>query len=441
MTYDDAIEYLLTFADFERSGRFRDRPDVAPMLGLLGELGDPHPGRTTVHVAGSKGKGSIAAMIESCLRAAGHTTGLYTSPHLHSYCERIAIDGQPVTETEFAGLTVEVREAVGRLKDQLGARRLVTFDLLTAMGFLAFRQHNVGAQVVEVGLGGRVDSTNVFESKDVAVIAPLSFEHTAILGDEIEAIAREKAAVITPGCAVVMAPQTYAAAADIVREAAESASAQLIDVASECIWRVLDHDLRGQTVRIERPRGSIEARLPLIGAHQAENAASAVAALDALRFDLAGDEIARGLASVRWPGRMEVLREHPLVIADGAHNGESARRLVEALREYGNVERATFVVACLDDKNVASLADEIVPMAERVFATKTEHPRAMEPREVAAAFRERGAYTEECDTVEMAVDKAIDVTPANGLICLVGSLSAAAAGRDLLLHTGPRTAG
>ena len=440
MTYGDAIEYLLTFADFERSGRFQDRPDVAPMLALLSELGDPHLGRTTVHVAGSKGKGSIAAMIESCLRAAGHTTGLFTSPHLHSYCERIAIDGQPVIEAEFAALTSEVRAAVERLADRLGERRLVTFDLLTAMGILAFRQHDVGAQVIEVGLGGRLDSTNVFETKDVAVIAPLSFEHTAILGEEIEAIAREKTDIITPGCAVVMAPQTYAAAAEIVRVAAKSTCADLIDVASDSTWRVLDHDLRGQTVRIERPGGAIEVRLPLIGAHQAENAATAVTALDALRLDLAGEEIVCGLASVRWPGRMEVLREGPLVIADGAHNGESARRLVEALREYGNVERATFIVACLAGKNVGSLADELVPLAERVFATKTEHPRAMEPPDVSAPFRERGVDTEECDTVRVAVDKAIEVTPIDGVICLVGTLSAAAAGRDLLLHTGPRTA-
>ena len=447
MTYEEAIEYLLTFADFERSGRFLDRPDVAPMQSLLHELGDPHLGRITVHIAGSKGKGSVAAMAESCIRAAGHTTGLYTSPHLHSYCERIGIDGEPMSETVFAGLAEDVRAAVERLTEQLGGRRLVTFDLLTAMAFLAFRQYAVGVQVLEVGLGGRVDSTNVFDTKDLAVITPLSLEHTAILGNDIESIAREKAAIITPECTAVMAPQTNSGAGRTVREAAKAASANLIDVAGRYRWRVLDHDPHGQTLRIERPEGGIDAWLPLIGAHQAENAATAVACLDALRAKTDGalpatdEDIARGLSAVKWPGRMEVLREGPLVIADGAHNGESARRLVEALREYGRADRATFIVACLGDKDVAALAMEIAPLADRVFATRTAHPRAMKPSQIVASFRDTGASTDTCDSVKSAVDKAIDVTPSDGVICLLGSLSGAAAGREYLLQTGVRARG
>ncbi|MCH8813855.1 MAG: bifunctional folylpolyglutamate synthase/dihydrofolate synthase [Chloroflexi bacterium] len=447
MTYEDAIEYLLTFADFERSGRFQDRPDVAPMLALLRELGDPHLGRVTVHIAGSKGKGSVAAMVESCLRAAGHGTGLYTSPHLHSYCERIRVDGQPISETQFAALVEAVQPAVERLTEQLGERRLVTFDLLTAMAFLAFRQREVDVQVLEVGLGGRVDSTNVFETKDLAVITPLSLEHTAILGDDIESIAREKAAIITPQCTIVMAPQTDPGAGRTVRDAVKAASARLIDVAGQYRWRVLDHDLRGQTLRIERSEGAVEVWLPLIGGHQAENAATAVACIDALRGSrdtaLSGtdEDIARGLSAVQWHGRMEVLREHPLVIADGAHNGESARRLVEALREYVRVDRATFIVACLGDKDVAALAAEIAPMAERVFATQTAHPRAMNPSQIVASFRGSGVPTDTCDSVKSAVDKAIDVTQPDGVICLLGSLSVAAAGREYLLRVGVRARG
>jgi len=447
MNYADAVEYLLTFADFERSGRFQDRSDVAPMLALLHELGDPHLGRATVHIAGSKGKGSVAAMVESCLRAGGHSTGLYTSPHLHSYCERIGIAGEPISEKGFADLVEEVQPAVERLTEKLGERRLVTFDLLTAMGFLAFREYAVGVQVLEVGLGGRVDSTNVFDRKEVAAIAPLSLEHTAILGDDIESIAREKAAVITSGCTVVMAPQTASGARQVVRDAAKAASANLIDVHAQYRWRVQDYDLRGQTIRIERSEGAMEARLPLIGAHQAENAATAVACLDALRSDAGAlsatdEEIARGLSGVRWPGRMEVLREGPLVIADGAHNGESARRLVEALREYAEVEGGvTFIVACLGDKDVAALATEIAPMAERVFATQTAHPRAMDPSQIAARFGDASVSAETCDSVKSAVDKAIDIAPSDGVICLVGSLSVAAAGREYFLETGVRAAG
>ncbi|MFQ5471957.1 MAG: glutamate ligase domain-containing protein, partial [Dehalococcoidia bacterium] len=153
------------------------------------------------------------------------------------------------------------------------------------------------------------------------------------------------------------------------------------------------------------------------------------------------EDIARGLSDVRWPGRMEVLREDPLVIADGAHNGESARRLVEALREYGRVERATFIVACLGDKDVASLVAEVAPMAERVFATQTEHPRAMNASQVASSFRDSGVPADTCESVESAVDKAIDVTPSDGVICLVGSLSVAAEGREHLTETVVRARG
>ncbi|MEO8458622.1 MAG: Mur ligase family protein, partial [Chloroflexota bacterium] len=217
MDYDAAIAYLLSFADFERTGRFQERPDVAPMLALLHRLGDPHLGRRTVHVAGSKGKGSVSAMIESILRAAGQRTGLYTSPHLHDYTERVRIDGAPISREDFARIVTEMRPAV-ETEQASGNDKIVTFDLLTALAFMAFRECGVDTQVIEVGLGGRVDQTNVFESKEVAVITPLSYEHTAVLGDRIEQIAAEKAAIITPGCTAVLAPQPYPQAAAVVRD-------------------------------------------------------------------------------------------------------------------------------------------------------------------------------------------------------------------------------
>lgn len=438
--YEDAITYLLTFADFERSGRFEERPDLAPVFALLRELGDPQKGRPTVHVTGSKGKGSVAAMIESCLRAARRTTGLFTSPHLHDYTERIAVNAAPVSRDEFALLVERTRDAIEAIGPSLGERRLVTFDLLTAMGFLAFREHEVDVQVIEVGLGGRLDSTNVFDTKDVAVITPISLEHTAVLGDTIEQIAREKAGIIAPGCKVVLAAQPYPDATEVVQDAAASAGATLIDVAGRYSWRVLDRDLRGQTVEIAREDGSIEARIPLIGAHQVENAATAVAAVDALGartgHRIKDASIAAGLAELRWPCRMEVLRENPLVIADGAHNAASARRLVDALREYG-YEHATFVVGSLADKNIAGLAAEIAPLAERVIATRSKHPRAMDPERVAEAFRALGVPVSVSASVREGVDNAMAGTPREGLICLLGSLFVAAEGREYLLGVNP----
>lgn len=435
--YQEAISYLLSFADFERSGRFADRPDVGPVLALLHRLGDPHLGRATVHVAGSKGKGSVCAMAEVIIRAAGLRTGLYTSPHLHSYTERVRIDGEPISEEMFARLLAAIQPQVDALRRELPGRSLVTFDLLTALAFMAFREAGAQAQVIEVGLGGRLDSTNVFKSKEVAVITPISLEHTAILGGTVEQIAREKAAIISPGCAVVLAPQLYPEVRRVVREFAARAGAELIDVEREYRWQVLSRDLRGQEIRVAGPVGTVEARLPLPGRHQVENAATALAAIAAL----AGRTGARpaltaaataGLSRVAWPGRFEVLRERPLVIADGAHNRDSARRLVETLREYAGRDRASFVVGASADKDIGGLAEEIAPLAARVFAARADHPRAMEPEVIVRAFESLDVPAEDAGGVGQALGRALEVTDIGGVICVAGSLFVAAEAREHL---------
>jgi len=454
MTYDEAIEWLLSFADFERSGRFQDRPDVAPMLALLERLGNPHLGRTTVHIAGSKGKGSVAAIVTATLGAAGiSTAGLYTSPHLYSYCERIqrrCLSWQDlIAEDEFANIVeTRVRPGVETIQVEIGERRLVTFDLLTALGFVAFHgtpeQAPVDAQVIEVGLGGRVDSTNVFNWKEIVVITPISLEHTEILGDTIEQIAAEKAAIITRKSAVVMAPQPDKAAERVVRETTASVEPPLIgphlvDVAQEYAWRRLSHDHRGQRIAIEGPRGTVTAQLPLLGSHQIENAATALACIDAIvsggawNLTREDEEFIEGLASVRWPCRIEVLREDPLVIADGAHNRDSARRLAETLVEYFACDRALFVIGCGSDKDVEGLAEELAPLASRVLAVRSEHPRAMAPERIAEAFGRLRADVEIAENVPAAVDSAIAAAGAGALICVAGSLFVAAEARAHVL--------
>ncbi len=432
MDETEAIGYLLSFADFERGGRFHDRPDLAPVLELLRRLGDPHLGRRTVHVAGSKGKGSVAAMTEAILRAAGYRTGLYTSPHLHSYCERIQIDGRPIAPAVFARLASQVRQVLEAMGEALGGRQLVTFDLLTAMAFLAFREAGVETQVIEVGLGGRLDSTNVFPEKDVAVITPISLEHTAILGNAPEEIAWEKAGIITPGCTAVMAPQPYAGAADVIRAAARAAGASLVDVAGEYRWRRTPLGTDGQQVALEGPGLRLDTRLPLLGAHQAENAAVALAAACALRqrgLPVPEEAMVRGLATVRWPGRLEVLATRPLLLADGAHNRDSARRLREALAGDLGAKRVIFIVGSSEDKDVRGLAEELSPLAQAVIAVSARHPRAMAPAQVARAFAGLGLDVTVGDSIGGAIDTAIAASGEDGVICLVGSLFVAAEGR------------
>lgn len=435
MNYREAVRYLLSFADFERSGRFQDRPDLAPLLTLLSRLGDPHLGRRTLHIAGSKGKGSVAAMAEAVLREAGYVTGLFTSPHLHSYRERIRIDGDPISEDGVVRLTRVVKRAVERNPGETKERSLVTFDLFTSLAFLAFRETDAGVQVLEAGLGGRLDSTNVFETKDVACITPISLEHTQVLGDTAEQIAREKADIITSGCTAVMAPQPFQEAARVIRERAESVGARLIDVERDYRWQVMSHDLRRQDIVVEWPGGRTRARLRLLGAHQVENAATTIACIEALREhgaaipDMA---IADGLASVRWPGRLEVLREMPLVIADGAHNRESARRLREALSGTFAAKDVTFIAGTSLDKDVAGLADELAPAAKRVLAVRADHPRAMPKEAVADAFRRAGVECEVVDNVAGALVQALAEAGSSGVICLTGSLFVVAEAREYL---------
>jgi dihydrofolate synthase/folylpolyglutamate synthase len=431
VNYPDAVRWLLSYADFETSGRFQDRPDVAPMLALLAELGHPHLGRRTVHVAGSKGKGSVCAMVESILREAGYWTGLYTSPHLHSYTERIRINGDPLSPEGFVRLTAALKRAVDTVQPALGERTFVTFDLLTALGFLAFREADVQVQVIEVGLGGSLDSTNVFESKDVAVITPISLEHTQVLGDTPGAIATQKAGIITPGCTVVMAPQPYAEARTVILETADRVGAPVVDVADDYTWEKLSVRGRRQEVRIATPGEPVDVRLPLLGAQQIENSATAIAAIAALQkkgAEIPGNAVTDGLASVRWPGRMEVLRETPLLIADGAHNGDSARRFREALAEYFSRDRALFIVGASADKDIDGIAEELAPIAERVLAVRTRHPRAMDPERIVAAFEGLGVRSE----VFAGVGESIDHAGREGLgvICVVGSLFAAAEARE-----------
>jgi dihydrofolate synthase/folylpolyglutamate synthase len=445
VTYDEAIEWLLSFADFERSGRFQDRPDVAPMLALLERLGNPHCNRAetycpaTVHVAGSKGKGSVAAMVHSALYGTVCAC-LYTSPHLYSYRERIRYDSTLIDEALFAWYVEDqLKPGVDEMLSEPDDRQLVTFDLLTALAFIAFRAHDTEVQVIETGLGGRVDSTNVFETKDVAAITPISLEHAAILGDTIEQITREKAAIIVPGCTVVMAPQPYETAEQVIREFARTVGAPVIDVLEDYTWERLSSDLRGQEIRIHSKHGAIAARLPVLGLHQIENAATAIASCDALnerwRDEYDREMFGYGLEHLQWPCRIEVVREDPLVIVDGAHNRDSARRLRETLVDYFACDRALFVIGCGSDKDIDGLAEELAPLAARVIAVRAEHPRAMAPKRIAEAFGRLNVDVEIVDNVPNAVDRALAATLDGSLtlICVAGSLFVAAEARAHVL--------
>ena len=435
MNYRQALDYLLSFTDFERSGGFTPRPDVLPVRALLRHLDEPHRGRLTVHVAGSKGKGSTAAMIASILRECGLTVGLYTSPHLHHIRERIRIDGEPVSQEAFARYAAALPPALDAVRRELPERNLVTFDLLTAMAFLAFREAQADVQVLETGLGGRVDSTNVVEEKEVCVITSVSLEHQAILGDTLPQIAAEKAGIISPGATVVLATQAEPVA-EVVRRACSDCAAELLEADELCRFERCCRGVEGQEIKLRTPHAEYDLWLPLLGLHQVENAVAAVLAVEALSehgIAASTEQVRDGLAKVQWPGRLEVLSRRPLLLADGAHNAESARRLRETLADDLGFSKATFVVGVSRDKDTAGMERELRPMAGRLIATRSRHPRSLEAERVAAAFSQNGVSASPLAPVSKAVDAALAESGPDELVCIVGSLFVAAEARAHVL--------
>jgi dihydrofolate synthase/folylpolyglutamate synthase len=439
MDYSQAVEYIFSFTDWERAPAQAFAAanfDLRRVHSLLARLGNPHLGRQTVHIAGSKGKGSVAAMIASVLQAAGHRTGLYTSPHLHNVRERIVVDGQPIGEGEFARLATDLAPQVATENEDNRFGQLTAFELLTALAFLHFRDRGARWQVLEVGMGGRLDATSVVDEKAVCVITAISLEHTTVLGDTVEKIAAEKADIVRPGTTVVMAPQPYPEAAAVVRGKAAEAGAPLLDVGATYSLQRLAWDLTGQSSRLAGPGCSRELRLPLLGAHQLENAATAVAAIDVLReggVAVSEEAMDEGLRGLSWPGRLEVLRDRPLIAVDGAHNGDSARRLRQALEDYLSFKRAILVMGVSGDKTVGAMAEELAPLTHLLIATRSRHPRAAEPEAVAAAFAAQGVTSETWPTVAAALDRAQALAGPDDLICVVGSLFVVAEAREALL--------
>ena len=417
MTYEEALDYLLAFTDLERGSPAGDF-DLGRVRELLTRLGEPQQGVPTVHVAGTKGKGSTCAMVASALEAAGYRTGLYTSPHLHSLQERIQVSGQPISREELARAVARLKPVVDGMESR---EHLTTFEVLTALALGYFREQAVEVQVLEVGLGGRLDATNVVDPL-VAVITSLSLDHTALLGDSLEQIAWEKGGIIKPGVTVVSAPQRPEALG-VLEGLCRERGARLVLVGREVTWQGGAWSLQGQGLGVQGQRESYQLLIPLLGVHQQENAAVAVAALEVLMPGfprLTPQAIARGLARVFWPGRFQVLRERPPVVVDGAHNRDSARRLRETVQAYFPGRRVVLVFGTSGDKDIPGMAQELVPLASRVILTASRHPRAA-PAAALEGFFQAVPY-EVATSVPEAMEKALALAGGEGMVLVTGSL-------------------
>jgi len=427
MTYLEALAYLTQFTNYETlppRAQAEGNLQLERVTHLLGQLGDPHLNRLTVHVAGTKGKGSVAAMTASVLSQAGYRTGLFTSPHLIDFRERIRIDGAPASDQHVAEAVAAVAQVAEAYHAEPSWGRLTTYELTVLTAFVCFQRAGSTAQVLEVGLGGRLDATNVVPAPEVCIITPISYDHMAILGNTLAAIAGEKAGIIKPGVPLVMAPQ-QPEAREVLASVCTERDALLIDVARDYRWQRLEHDLAGQWVSVSTPMGEWELHTPLLGGMQVDNLATVVAALEVLTqrgVPLAPEHVVQGLDDGRWPGRLQVVGSAPLIVLDGAHNGASARWLAAAVRYDLPHQRAIFVVGTQSDKDQEAIAAELASAAHAVITTRSDSPRATDPEVLAGFYRQRVTDVRVCEDVVDALAEARAAAGPEDVIIVTGSL-------------------
>ena len=429
--YVEAMRALLAHGGFERTGDVlaAKKWDFDHITAWLDANGRPDA-RPTVHVAGSKGKGSVSSMTASILRAAGAHTLLLTSPDLHSARERIQIDGAPLGYGDFA-------EVARALLDDPAAAGWSYFEMLTVMGWMAGQRAACDWQVVEVGLGGRLDTTNAVAQKQVAVVTPIDLEHVAILGDSIPGIAREKAGIITGPCEVVVPPMR-ASAVDVVRARAAEVGATFHALTEECAIRVVSSGLDGQKLDVRTPVRTYRAlETALVGTYQVDNLVTALRAAE-LAWASQGDELPEaavrdGLRRFRMPGRFEVLHLKPLVVIDGLHTPLAARRFMEGLRALPVPRRRVWVLGVLSDKAVDQLAEALFTEGDDVLVAPVGSARSAQVGDVIRAVNATGAIAQRASSVADAIDRASEVAGASGAVLVVGSLYVAAAAREHLL--------
>ncbi len=424
-TYQQALDYLYSFVDYESMPRPRNAEyyDLRRMDELLGRLGNPHLGATTVHIAGTKGKGSVAAMIASVLTNSDYRTGLYTSPHLHTFNERIRIDEKLISDEDVTALVNKLQPEEKAVNEKATYGKLTTFELITVLGFMYFNLKDVDFQVVEVGLGGRLDATNVVQS-DVSVITTIGFDHMEVLGNTIPEIAAEKAGIIKQNGIVVSSPQVVEAEKVIARVCTEK-KAKLIKVGSDVTYQGQEYDIKAQKLSVIGRRDTYQLTIPLVGDHQLINAATAVTALEVLAekgFAITKGSMREGLAKVNWPGRLQVLSEKPLLVVDGAHTPESARKMRESLEKYFTFNQAVLIIGSSSDKDIAGMAEELSKLFKKAVITRSIHPRSMPADKIVKEFSRRGVETTVVANFSEALPVALSIAKENDLVCATGSL-------------------
>jgi dihydrofolate synthase / folylpolyglutamate synthase len=413
MIYTEALDWLL---GLEHMGVKLGLDNVKE---LLHRLGDPQEEFRSVHIAGTNGKGSVSAMLASILRAQGYRTGLYTSPHMVDFRERILTDGKMIEEGELARLATEVKGQWDEMERTTG-QTPTFFEATTAMAFLHFADRGVEEGVIEVGMGGRLDATNVI-SPDCTVITNISLEHTQYLGDTLSSIAGEKAGIIKPGVPVVTAVE-QAEALEVIKQMALSKRATVRVVGNDIAYRLVSSTLDGILIEIGNLPSLV--RVPLLGAYQAVNAATAYAAaieLEGRGVHIEEKAIIAGLQNVQWPGRLQLIKGRPTIILDASHTPEGARKVALEVNKLFDRD-LTLVIGVLSDKDLNGVVGPFARISSRAIATSPATNRAYPADAVAQALNRYLGDVEIEPNVHNAMNRATEISQADGVILVTGSI-------------------
>lgn len=426
MNYQQALEFLQNLT------KFGINFGLGRITHLLGLLGNPHENLKTIHIGGTNGKGSTSAMVAAVLQEAGYQTGVFTSPHLHDYTERYCINGRPAQREDIAALLTEMRPHLEKMVAD-GLEHPTEFEVCTALAFLYFYRRQVDYLVLEVGLGGAIDSTNVV-SPLVAVITNVALDHMDYLGQTIREIATVKAGIIKPNTPVVTA--ATAEALDVIEDFSRKNAAPLYVVGRDITWQEKSFSFESQVIDVWGRLGTYQDLvLPLPGRHQQINAATAVAALEVIMENgarVTPQQIRSGLSRVQWPARLEVLRRSPLVLLDGAHNHAGAAALAAALRDCFAGRRIHLVMGMLGDKERGKVVAELAPCAASVVVTRPNSPRAGDWQQLAEEARRYVQDVMVVEDVAGAVHTALGRAAAEDVVLITGSLYMVGEARELL---------
>ena len=477
MTYHESLSYLDSFVNYEKRGGYdyKESFKLDRMRGLASSLGNPQEYFRSIHIAGTKGKGSTSAIVHSILKEAGYKAGLYTSPHLASFRERIRIGDCLIGEEDMSRLLAQMKSVMDRMNDD----RPTFFEVYTALSFLYFKENGVDIAVFEVGLGGSLDATNILEPL-VSAITPISYEHTDKLGKTLTAIAREKAGIIKDNSICVLAPQEEEALSAIVKVCNDKKAKAILvgkdmepaqdkeegsfplmrhpasPVPPAASWAgsipglkagLLCGGIKFKEIDFNDSKELFDVKgmlddypgleMSLLGAHQVANAATAIGVIEALRFHnicIDKEAVRRGVKAAKWPGRLEVVSKNPCLILDGAQNRASAKALALAVKRAFKYNTLTLVLGVSSDKDIRGILDELLPIAGKIILTKSKVvDRAADPRKIKELIPGNDdIYL--TDNVEEAVEKARSVTGNDGLILVTGSLFVVGEAREILIR-------